>query len=92
MLVVRGRVHGGWFCWSCVAECMVAGNSGFVGRAWWSAWWLVVLVSTELARDCLQKNSLFSVVRGIISPVHNAYGKKVYLIANSRVYDGFMRR
>jgi hypothetical protein len=30
----------------------------------------------ELARDCLQRHSRFSVVRGIISPVHDAYGKK----------------
>ena len=36
------------------------------------------MTSAELARDCLQKDSLFSVVRGIISPVHDAYGKKVY--------------
>jgi nicotinate (nicotinamide) nucleotide adenylyltransferase len=39
----------------------------------------------ELARDCLQKNSLFSVVRGIISPVHDAYGKKGLVESHHRV-------
>ena len=43
-----------------------------------SGGWFCFMTSAELARDCLQKNSLFSVVRGIISPVHDAYGKKVY--------------
>ena len=32
---------------------------------------------TELARDFLHRTSKFRVVRGIVSPVHDAYGKKV---------------
>ena len=32
----------------------------------------------ELARDYLQRNLRLSVVRGLISPVHDAYGKKVH--------------
>ena len=37
--------------------------------------WLTLLA--ELARDWLQRNSKCCVTRGIISPVHDAYGKKV---------------
>ena len=37
--------------------------------------WLTVLA--ELARDWMQRNSKCCVTRGIISPVHDAYGKKV---------------
>ena len=31
----------------------------------------------ELARDSLEKRKLYSVVGGLLSPVHDSYGKKV---------------
>lgn len=34
-------------------------------------------IFTELARDCLNRGGKFIVEGGFISPVHDAYGKKV---------------
>jgi nicotinamide mononucleotide adenylyltransferase len=39
----------------------------------------------ELARDFLQRTTRFRVVRGIISPVHDAYGKKGLVGAHHRL-------
>ena len=39
----------------------------------------------ELARDFLQRTARLRVVRGIISPVHDAYGKKVQHAGGSAI-------
>lgn len=36
------------------------------------------MYDTELARDFLQRTRNIAVVGGILSPTHDAYGKKVY--------------
>ena len=39
---------------------------------------LLYTYETELARDFLQRTRDVTVVGGILSPTHDAYGKKVY--------------
>lgn len=36
--------------------------------------------ATELARDFLQRSRNIAVVGGIVSPTHDAYGKKVFIL------------
>lgn len=40
----------------------------------------VAPVMLELARDALTNTKRFEVVKGIISPVHDGYGKKVCFV------------
>lgn len=40
----------------------------------------VLIFLTELARDCLQRTGKYVVERGVISCVHDAYGKKVKIL------------
>lgn len=38
----------------------------------------IIMCNTELAKDFLQRTRNVAVVGGIVSPTHDAYGKKVY--------------
>lgn len=41
---------------------------------------------TELAKDFLQRTRNIAVVGGILSPTHDAYGKKVMLLTTDIIY------
>lgn len=53
--------------------------------------WLDLLAfCTELARDCLNHSGKYVVERGIISIVHDDYGKKVCVYMNTYTVNTYM--